>query len=276
MINQSKWFAANPSKRWCEQFFLCYSPVWILALLGVVVPLKLYETWTEWGYLCCGLLTAAPLVLFPLLFPGEADRSKPLSQRFWVKANLWQAVFGFVGNYFWTHYFFQLLGAGYTMPSHRINNIPIVMFLLTHAYFCLYHALSNIIIRRTRYATMHLGTRTSWLVVACVIFALAYLTAFMETATISQYPYYTHKNKAMMYSVGSLFYAIYFWVSFPVFFFLDEDSKAPKAPLWRAPWDGLASGMLVTIILDLWRILIGPIYMGDTQHPGMPFMNGFS
>ena len=26
--------------------------------------------------------------------------------------------------------------------------IPLVMFLLTHAYFCLYHALSNIVIRR--------------------------------------------------------------------------------------------------------------------------------
>lgn len=36
---------------------------------------------------------------------------------------MWQAIFGFVGNYFWTHYFFQLLGAAYTLPSHRLNGV---------------------------------------------------------------------------------------------------------------------------------------------------------
>lgn len=79
------------------------------------------QGWDEWGYLACGIMTAAPLVLYPLLRPGAADRGKPLAERFWVKANVWHAVFGFVGNYFWTHYFFQLLGASYTMPSHRLN-----------------------------------------------------------------------------------------------------------------------------------------------------------
>ena len=39
----SKWLAPVPSKRWAECFFLIYSPVWIVALLGVVVPLRLYE-----------------------------------------------------------------------------------------------------------------------------------------------------------------------------------------------------------------------------------------
>lgn len=40
---KSPWVADNPSKRWCEQFFLTYSVVWVSALLGVVVPLGLYE-----------------------------------------------------------------------------------------------------------------------------------------------------------------------------------------------------------------------------------------
>ena len=39
----SPWLAANPSKRWCEQFFLLYSTFWITGLLGIVVPLQLYE-----------------------------------------------------------------------------------------------------------------------------------------------------------------------------------------------------------------------------------------
>lgn len=37
--------------------------------------------------------------------------------------NVWQAIFGFIGNYFWTHYFFNLLGAAYTLPSHKLNGV---------------------------------------------------------------------------------------------------------------------------------------------------------
>ena len=38
-------------------------------------------------------------------------------------AQVWIAIFSFVGNYFWTHYFFQLLGAAYTFPSWRLNDV---------------------------------------------------------------------------------------------------------------------------------------------------------
>lgn len=79
------------------------------------------QGWREWEYLACGLLTASPLVVLPIMFPGKVDRGKPYTSRFWVKANIWLAIFGFVGNYFWTHYFFHVLGAAYTMPSHRLN-----------------------------------------------------------------------------------------------------------------------------------------------------------
>lgn len=60
------------------------------------------------------------------------------------------------------------------------------MYLLTHAYFCLYHALSNILIRRTLRATAHWGAACSKAAAGAVIFGLAYATAFMETFTISQ------------------------------------------------------------------------------------------
>lgn len=36
---------------------------------------------------------------------------------------MWVAIFGFIGNYFWTHYFFNLLGAAYTLPSHKLNGV---------------------------------------------------------------------------------------------------------------------------------------------------------
>ena len=51
---------------------------------------------------------------------AHASSALPL-QRYWVKANLWIAIFSFIGNYFWTHYFSRLLGAAYTFPAHQLN-----------------------------------------------------------------------------------------------------------------------------------------------------------
>ena len=62
-----------------------------------------------------------------------------------------------------------------------------------------------------------------------------------------------------MYLVGSLFYALYFWVSFPAFFVMDEQPRAKRWTLLQAARDALAAAMLVTILLDMWRITIGPI-----------------
>lgn len=69
-----------------------------------------------------GLAAAVPCVALPWALGGP-ERSKPLGQRYWVKANLWVALFSFVGNYFWTHYFYELLGAAYTFPSWRLNGV---------------------------------------------------------------------------------------------------------------------------------------------------------
>lgn len=69
------------------------------------------------------------------------------------------------------------------------------------------------------------------------------------------------QDRARMYSMGSLFYAIYFFVSFPVFYVMDEFPRH-KWTLVRAASDALAAGMLVTILLDLWRLGIGPLESG--------------
>ena len=69
-----------------------------------------------------GVAAALPCVLLPWWLGGP-ERGKPLAQRYWVKANLWIAIFSFVGNYFWTHYFYDLLGARYTFPSWQLNGV---------------------------------------------------------------------------------------------------------------------------------------------------------
>jgi cycloeucalenol cycloisomerase len=44
------------------------------------------------------------------------------------------AIFGFIGNYFWTHYFFNLLGAAYTLPSHRLNGVSCGAAVHSHVH----------------------------------------------------------------------------------------------------------------------------------------------
>jgi cycloeucalenol cycloisomerase len=75
------------------------------------------------GYLVVCLAASLPCILLPPLLEGSAEKGKPLAQRYWVKANTWIAIFSFIGNYFWTHYFYDLLGAEYTFPSWRLNGV---------------------------------------------------------------------------------------------------------------------------------------------------------
>lgn len=178
---------------------------------------------------------------------------------------------------------------------------------MTHAYFVFYHSLGNICIRAAlrkfggeRESEKAKESKSKWsnsrssssslsslfhrrlrrpLVVALVAFPLSYFTAFMETATISHFPHYRFRDRSKMYSVGSLFYALYFFVSFPWFFAMDEDEEdeeneavgggekgkkkeekeTKRWSLGRAATDALAAGMLVTILLDAWRLLFGGI-----------------
>ncbi|XP_010912832.3 cycloeucalenol cycloisomerase isoform X1 [Elaeis guineensis] len=257
-VSKSLWLASNPSKRWGEAFFLLYTPFWLTLNIGIVVPFKLYERFTELEYLLNALVSVVPAFLIPLFVVGEADRGKCCKDRYWVKANLWIIIFSYVGNYFWTHYFFTVLGASYTFPSWKMNNVPHATFLLTHACFLFYHMMSNITLRRLRHSIAHLPRLNRLVIEAAWILALSYFIAYLETLGISNFPYYEFVDRASMYKIGSLFYAIFFVVSFPMFSRVDEKNGDPW-DLPRVAVDALGAAMLVTIILDLWRIFLGPI-----------------
>ncbi|XP_077211949.1 cyclopropyl isomerase [Tasmannia lanceolata] len=274
--SSSLWLAPNPSKKWGELFFLFYTPFWLTLCLGIVVPYKLYESFTELEYLLLGLVSAVPSFLIPFLLVGKADSSTCWRDRYWVKASLWNIIFSYVGNYFWTHYFFTVLGASYTFPSWKMNNVPHTTFFLAHVCFLFYHVASNMTLRRLRHSIAHLSGPIRWVTESAWILALAYFIAYLETLAIANFPYYQFVDRASMYTVGSLFYAIYFIVSFPMFLRIDEKPGDPW-DLPRVAVDALGAAMLVTIILDLWRIFLGPIipipYSKQCFQPGLPWFS---
>lgn len=259
-VDYGQWLSKNKAKRWTELFFFYYSFTWIFWCLCVLVPFKIFENLDKWGYLSIGLVASLPCVLVPIWLEGKADSKRPFHKKYWVKANVWIAIFSFIGNYFWTHYFYDLLGASYTFPAHMLNRVPVTLYFMTHAYFCFYHSMSNMIIRRVRNATKSHGSLVQNLSEGVTVFILAYLTAYGETITIAHFPYYQFVDRGKMYTVGSLFYAIYFFVSFPMFYRMDEDTRSSSHySLWRTAVDSLGASMLVTLLLDFWRICFGGI-----------------
>ena len=206
-----------------------------------------------------------------------------------------------------------------TKKNFFSSQVPFALYLMTHAYFVFYHSLGNVRIRaalrrfgggkeakakanESRNSSNNSSSSSSSLpllfnrrlrrplIIACVVFPLSYFTAFMETATIAHFPHYRFRDRSKMYSVGSLFYAIYFFVSFPWFCAMDEDEddeedeeeeerekkksrddkKEEKRPRWslgRAATDALAAGMLVTVLLDAWRLLFGGIVPASDLPP---------
>lgn len=96
----------------------------------------------------------------------------------------------FVGNHFITHYFYALLGVSYTLPvgPYSLNKVPIVMHLLTLAYFGSYHVGAAVLMRRLNFASLSLPAKVA------LVAAMAYITAILETSSISFYPHYVCKR----------------------------------------------------------------------------------
>eukprot|EP01133_Synstelium_polycarpum_P017460 gene17460-20834_t len=269
------WFSKLPNKNWTEKFLLWYSPVW-MTIFSLIVATEVYKQFYDVEFFILGLVVSVPCVLYPLLFPCAADRDKPLAERYWVKANLWILLFGFVGNYFWTHYFFVLLRATYRFPvSFKLNEVPVMLYFITHAYFMSYHAATTPILRRfwtSLPPTAANGKHSTKKIVGTVVIvaAMAYFTAFMEAWTLEKVPYYHIENREQMYTVGSTFYMLYFVVSFPMFTRIDETGDG-KWSLGRTALESLGSAMIVFILCDFWRLIIGAL-TNDPAASTIPFL----
>ena len=89
----------SKSKYLCEIWFLQYGVVWISVML-VIIVFELYRTFDRIHYAVVLGGLATPLYLQPILWPSwTGDEKVGLLDRYSFKANLWIAIFGFIGNY---------------------------------------------------------------------------------------------------------------------------------------------------------------------------------
>lgn len=258
---QSTWVpsSSTAAKREYEDFALKYTIFWIF-VFAVVIICQLYEKFDENSYMKLCVSLAAPLLLQPFFAPMPAEKNLPVSMRYSFKANVWLAIFSFIGNYWYTHYFYTVLKAKYTFPSHRLNDVPVALFFATHFYFVTYHTFANMLLRKieTTFVPSVQRTMYFWL----TVFSFSYFTAYMETLTISSFPYYSFEDRDMVYTIGSAFYGIYFMVSYPVFYRLDEkinaitQSEHPYS-LFQTVMEAMGSSMIVLLLLDFCRLGCG-------------------
>jgi cycloeucalenol cycloisomerase len=264
---EARWFSANPSKAWGEKFFLVYSPIW-MALMGLVMGLGITDRIGEWGFMAIGVAVALPLVLVPALIRDERPLGRRWYQTYWFKANIYIGIFNFAANYFGSEYFFDVLGMVYDYPMIEINldatlvgsgeqQVPVIMYLLTQAYFMTYHTTAVVVLRRIRTSRLPIGP-VLWPIVVLVV---AYFWAWMETRAMAN-PWieaqFYYKDMERMLAYGSAFYAHYFIASFPIFYQLDEERDSNWS-LKLTAGAALAAGMLMMFFLDFAAAIFGPL-----------------
>ncbi len=265
---QARWFSENPDKAWGEKFFLIYTPIWILQTAMAVV-FGYGKTMGDFGSIIYSLFVAGPFVVVPFLIYKEAKAGKPWYKTYWFKANLYIAIFSLLGNYYGSEYFFDVLGMVYNYPNLHwtfdaslvgagVQHTPVMMYLLTHAYFMTYHTTAMVVLRRLR--TSRLGQSSAW-VFPVAIFVTAYFWSWMETfamANPAMADTFYYKDLNRMLAIGSITYSCFFITSFPIFYWLDEKLNDTWG-LIRTTAAALSASMLTFFLLDLWTKYIGPI-----------------
>jgi cycloeucalenol cycloisomerase len=262
------WFSRNPSKAWGEKFFLLYSPCWMLGM-GLLMKSGAGARWGDVALNLALLCIWAPLLVVPALVRDETALGRRWHQTYWFKLNLWIGIFAGIGSYFGSEYFFDVLGMVYNYPQLRwrfdsvllgsgAQTVPLIMYTSAHFYFVTYHTGAVVVMRRVR-TSRRFGRPWLWpLTVLGTAYSFAWAeTFFMTDPSIAAQFYY--RDLPRMLRWGSLFYACYFFVSFPMIYRLDE-APGDNWSLGRTTVEALAAGMLVLLLLDNVTRFVGRLY----------------
>ena len=264
-----RWFSLNPSKAWGEKFFLAYTPFWI-GCMGLLMTTGAGKRWGDLALNLAILAVWAPLVVAPALVRDESLLGRPWWRTYWCKFNVWIGIYACVGSYFGSEYFFDVLGMVYNYPQlgWRLDSallgsgsqtVPFIMYPSAHFYFVTYHTVGVIVLRRLRTSEW---LSTAWWAWPVAVVAAAYGFAWAETFAMTNgsiAEQFTYRDLPLMLRWGSLFYATYFVVSFPMIYRLDEGPRE-NWPLRRVAVEALAAGMLLLFLLDALTHFVGRLY----------------
>jgi cycloeucalenol cycloisomerase len=271
------WLSRNPDKAWGEKFFVTFVPVFLL-YNAVIQKMDWLDVGTGW-HVSQNLLMWLP---YCVLLPWWLRRASgvPWSQSYWFKFNVYMTVWVFWASYFHTEYFFEVLGLRYRFPevdvyfdsalvgpdeataAETFQKVPPGMYTNAIAFFIVYHTLAVICMRRVRTMTFSWSIAAQRVTWAVIVLVTALFFAWAETRL-----YITDDAAANVWYIdlprmlkwGSIFYAMYFVVSFPNVYRLDESPEEPRWSLSRTVIEASFVGIVSLLLLDLWAQFLGPI-----------------
>jgi cycloeucalenol cycloisomerase len=276
-VTRARWLSPNPDKAFAEKLFLCFLPVFLL-YNAVIQQMGWLDAGTFWHV----VQNFGMWFPYCVALPAWLRRRSPIPWResVWFKLNLYMAVWVFYATYFHTEYFFEVLGLRYRFPhvswtfdstlvgpddataAATYQRVPVGMYLNSMAFFLVYHTAAIVCMRRVRSATLGLSPLARRLAWAAIVLATALFFAWAETRL-----YITDEAEANVWYVdlprmlrlGSVFYAMYFVVSFPNLFRLDEQIDQPPWSLGRVVVEASFVAITSLLLLDLWARFVGPI-----------------
>jgi cycloeucalenol cycloisomerase len=275
----SRWLSRNDDKAFAEKLFLGFIPVFFV-YNAIIQNLGWLDAGTFWHVVQNFCMWIPYCVLLPAWL--RRDSEVAWSQSYWFKYNLYMAVWVFFATYYHTEYFFELLGLRYRFPEVTLyfdsalvgpaeataagtwQKVPPGMYLNSVAFFIVYHSAAIVCMRRVRSTTLgwSLGAqRAAWVgivLAAALFFAWAETFFYFLASEVATNVWYV--DQAAMLRYGSLFYAMYFVVSFPNVYRLDEDPGDPPWTLSRCVIEASFVGIASLTLLDLWARFVGPIY----------------
>jgi len=272
------WFSTNEDKAWGEKLFLTFIPVFF-GYNAVIQQMGWLDVGNFW-HVTQNLLMWLP---YCVLLPWWMRRRSgvPVRESYWFKFNVYMATYIFLATYFHTEYFFEVLGLRYRFPEvtlyfdsallgpdeatagSEFKKVPPGMYLNAVAFFVVYHTVAIVCMRRVRTMTLawsDLARRAAWVAivaVAALFFAWAETRLYITQAA-SGNVWYVDLDAMLLY--GSVFYSMYFLVSFPSVFRMDEEMSQARWSLSRTTIEAFAASAISLLLLDLWANFIGPIY----------------
>ena len=272
----SKWFSSNPDKAYIEKLFLPYL-FFFFAYEAFLQKMGWVDVNDFWGIVTTLLVWVPYLIILPAFL--RRNSGIPWYASYWFKFNLYIFILVMFETYFHTAWFFKVLGMRYNFqyqhllvdclvcngppakPETSFERIPLSIYISTMGFFAVYHTYAQIVLRRfsTAFAGASPAVRRIMWVVAVV--AAAGFFAWAETffyiqGAVSTTVWYI--NKSLMLKVGTSAYALFFLVSFPNVFWLDE-TVARKWTLWNCVVQASFAAMWGLLFIDIWSWIHGPL-----------------
>lgn len=214
------------------------------------------------GNMLATVVIFLPNFLYPYLY---CPSTKPVVETFWFKYLVWMFVFTFVASYFWSEYFFDVLGMKYNFSHLSWNfdsallgkgqqRVPLMMFIHAWYFFITYHTCSVVfmrVVRQLRLVEQIIPDRTARLVFATLLSAFFFAWGEIKFTTMDAIKdQFEYKDMDWALTWGASLYACYFLASFPLVQHLDEEVGV-NWTLTKVVENSLAAGMIGFLLIDL-------------------------